>query len=168
MFQLLKQTPPTTVQEMVTSTHTCGISTPTPFLGRVITIIIHIHDNWITSTSQTKIKSEVRARTYQVYAVRCTSGHINREDRILPIIDRQNEKSYSTSKSRNRNRKTQKSKAQERERKSSIQARKQESKEGNTQENAQIFADSRLASYARGEELWYVDLSTTPTAWWPL
>ena len=28
-------------QQMVTSTHTCGISTPTPFLGRAITVIYY-------------------------------------------------------------------------------------------------------------------------------
>ena len=47
-----------------------------------------------------KIKSEVRARTYQIHAVRCTSRHRNREDHILPRKNRQDENNNSTSKNR--------------------------------------------------------------------
>ena len=40
--------------------------------------LAHLHP------SQKNKQSEVRARANQVHAVRCTSRHRNREDRILP------------------------------------------------------------------------------------
>ena len=36
------------------------------------------------ATPQTKTKGEVRERTYQIHAARCTSRHRNREDHTLP------------------------------------------------------------------------------------
>ena len=52
-------------------------------------------------TPQTRIKSEVHARTHQKHAVRCTIRHRNREDHILPRENRQDKNKNSTSKNRN-------------------------------------------------------------------
>ena len=51
------------------------------------------------------VTRKVRARTYQIHAVRFTSRHRNREDHILLSKNRQDENTNSTSKNRNQNRK---------------------------------------------------------------
>ena len=92
---------------------------------------------------------EVRARTYQIHAVRCTSCHRNRDVYILPRRNRQEEKSKSKEK-KNTN---PKGKGEEHRKmfgsgKKAIES-KTSRRETHKQGNAQLFADCRLALYER-------------------
>ena len=100
------------------------------------------------------IKREVRARTYEVHAVRCTSHHITEKTTYYPDeIDRMKK----TTRRRKFEIKIEKVTNPKGKGQKKVQVRqgsnkKQEFKKGNTQENAQFFADYGLAPFARGVE----------------
>ena len=88
-----------------------------------------------------------------MHAVRCTSRHRNREDHILPRNNRLDEKTQlDVEKSKPKIEKnTHIQEARERKKfKSGKEAIKSKKSRKYTQENAQIFADFRLARLARG------------------